>query len=120
MKIIHGKDVPLEDRGGYLVKKMLSEKINSCENNLDGMIQFLTVVLKGKKCKEQYHAKSYETVFFLDAGIGIINGQKYNFEAGDNLFLEPGDRHEFLAIENDLRLYAVRVPNLPEDKINTY
>ncbi len=115
MEIIRKKEQPEEDRGGYLVRKMLSKPIKS-GFSVDSIAEYLTTVPVGGKCREHYHKNSYESVLFLDSGIGIINGEKYQFEEGDNLLLEPGDRHEFIPI-GQLRLFAVRIPDLPQDKI---
>lgn len=120
MKIIRKCNQAEEYRNGYYVRKMLSEKIELGKFSLESIAEYITTIPRGSKCKEQYHQYSYETVFFLDPGIGIINGEKYEFEAGDNLFLEPGDRHEFQATENELKLFAIRIPDLPNDKINIY
>ena len=81
----------------------------------DGIL-FETRLPKGNDFKEQWHEQSTEMVYFLDRGIVIVDGDKYELQGGDILILQPKERHKIIAEYNDVTMLAIRFPNLPDDK----
>ena len=58
-------------------------------------------------------------IYFLTTGHGKIVGKDYTFDKGDLLILDPGEKHEFTAPDNDVTVLALRFPHLPDDKFTT-
>ena len=113
MKIIKRDEIIDEDRGGYFIKRLLTQIFKEAPLNA-GFYE--TTIPKGSKCKEQWHKKSYEAVYFLTSGVAKLNGKEYKFSSGDLVVLEPNEKHEWLAIENEVKMFAMRFPNLLDDK----
>ena len=116
MEIIRKNEVKEEDRGGYYIKRLLTKKLGKFPEDLGF---YHTAIPKGSKCKEQWHEKSYEAVYFLTKGSAKLNGKMYSLEAGDLVVLDPNEKHEWLATENDVSVFALRFPNLIHDKFTT-
>ena len=102
-----------EERGGYKVKNLLSGKFNF---SIEDIAIYETNIPFGGKCKEQWHRQSYELVYFLTQGVGKINGKEYRFDIGDLVMLSPDEKHEFRTIDQEVRVLAIRFPDLPQDK----
>jgi quercetin dioxygenase-like cupin family protein len=113
MKIIRNKETIIEDRGGYLVKKL---HVGEFREKLEDAVFFETSINVGGKFKEQWHKKSSECIIFLSDGLAIVDGVKHECKKGDLLWIEPGEKHKFVAAEEDLKMIAIRFPNLPDDK----
>lgn len=89
MKIIRNKNKEWQEFEGYGKKILLDD-----ENLQNGSVVQEIRVKAGKKVGEHYHKKQTEVFyFFSNEGYWIINEEKYEFEAGDILVIEPNDRH---------------------------
>lgn len=113
MKIIRRNEVSDVDRNGYLIKRLLTSPFQIPPKDV-GFYE--TSIPRGSKCKEQWHKESYESVYFLTDGEAKLKGEIYEFKKGDLVFLEPGEKHEWLALKNEVVLFAMRFPNLLNDK----
>lgn len=78
-----------------------------------------TTIPKGGVCKEQWHKLSYEVVYFLTPSAAKLEGKDYTFEKGDLVILDPNEKHEWTAPDNDVVVLAMRFPNLLDDKYTT-
>lgn len=116
MQIIRRKEVEDIDKGGY-VTKSLTTKI--FEEPPKDMGIYESRIKKGDKCREQWHNKSYELVYFATKGKAKLNGKIYNFEPGDCVILDPGEKHEWIAENNEVVLFAIRFPHLLDDRFVT-
>ncbi len=114
MNIIRLKDVSAEEREGYSIKRLFIESL-SCNPENVGFYE--TTVPKGSICKQHYHEKLDEIIMFLTKAKMKVEKDIYNFEPGDMAILKPGDKHEFIAEENEIKLIAVKLPNIVEDKV---
>lgn len=114
MKIIKLNDVPDEERGGYSIKRLFTEALTQNPQNVGF---FETTVPKGSVCKHHYHTKQDEIIYFITKGKMRVESKFYDFEPGDLVILRPGDKHEFVADENEVKLIAVRLPNIVDDKV---
>jgi len=73
----------------------------------------------GTSMGAHYHREVEETFFILEGrGILRVNGQDVPVAAGMALRVEPGERHDLLALDVPLRGIFVKVPYLPEDKVS--
>ncbi len=113
MEIIRKNEISEEDRGGYFIKRLLTKKFGKFPEDVGF---YHTAIPKGSKCKEQWHKLSYEAVYFLTPGHAKLEGKMYSFEVGDLIVLDPNEKHEWLAIDNDVKVFAMRFPNLLQDK----
>ena len=116
MKIIKRSNIKDEDRGGYIIKRLLTKEFDNLPENV-GFYE--TTIPKGSKCKEQWHKKSYEAVYFLTSGTAKIDGKEHRLNQGDLVVLDPNEKHEWLADENEVKMFAMRFPNLLDDKYTT-
>ena len=114
MKIIRLKDVPIEEKKGYYIKRLFTEFLSSNPKNV-GFYQ--TTVPKGSVCKHHYHEKLDEIILFLTKTKMRVEKDIYDFEPGDIVILKPKDKHEFIAQENEVKLIAVKLPNITDDKV---
>ncbi len=114
MKIIRLKDVPIENKKGYSIKRLFTEFL-SCKPENVGFYE--TTVPIGGVCKHHYHEKLDEVILFLTKAKMRVEKEIYDFEAGDIVILKPKDRHEFIAQDNEVRLIAVKLPNIIDDKV---
>ena len=114
MKIIRINEVPIEERGGYSIKRLCTEELLKNPENI-GFYE--TTIPKGSTCPSHAHENLDEFIIFLSKAVMEINDEIYNFENGDIVVLRPGDKHEFRAIHNEIKLIAIKTPNIPEDKV---
>mgnify|MGYP001571392805 CR=1 FL=1 len=113
MKIIRSGEIDDKNRGNYMVKELGALLLHDYVN--DGIL-FETRLPKGNDFKEQWHEQSTEMIYFLDRGLAIVNGNRYELQKGDILILEPKERHKIIAEYGDVTMFATRFPNLPHDK----
>ena len=59
----------------------------------------------------------YEIIYFITKAKMRVDDEMFSFEPGDMVFLNPGDKHEFVAEDDDIRLIAVKLPNIVDDKV---
>ena len=114
MKVIKINKVPVEDRGEYTIKRLFTEKLH---HNPENVGLYETTIPPGKKVKYHYHASLNEIIIFITAGRMKIGEEMHKFAPGDLVFLESGSAHEIYADENDVRLYAIKLPDNKEDKV---
>ncbi|MGQ9472733.1 MAG: cupin domain-containing protein [Candidatus Caldatribacteriaceae bacterium] len=74
----------------------------------------------GTSMGAHYHEEVEETFFILEGrGILRVNGEEIPVSQGMAFRLEPGEKHDLYTQENSsLRGIFIKVPYLPEDKIN--
>ena len=114
MKVIKINDIPVEDRGKYSIKRLFTEKLNHKPENV-GLYE--TTIQPGKKVKYHYHANLDEVIIFITDGRMKIEGEMRTFSPGDLVFLESGNAHEIYADEKEVKLYAIKLPDIKEDKV---
>lgn len=89
MKIIRSNQKEWLENKGYSKKILLDD-----ENLKNGSLVQEIKIKTGEKAGEHYHQKQTEVFYFLNNfGYWLINGEKYQFEAGDILVIEPNDIH---------------------------
>ena len=116
MEIIRRKEVENIDRGGYIIKRLFTKVFSEPPKDM-GFYE--TTIPKGSRCKEQWHQESYEMVYFMTPCAAILKGEEYTFEKGDLVILDPNEKHEWLAPDHDVVVFAMRLPHLLEDKYTT-
>jgi len=116
MEIVRRKEVEDIERGDYRIKRLFTKIFQKLPENV-GFYE--TTIPKGKVCKEQWHQQSYEVVYFLTHGSAKLKNETYTFEKGDLVILNPGEKHEWQAVDQDLVVFAMRFPNLLKDKYTT-
>ncbi len=90
MKIIKSETKNWLDKKGYSKKIFLEGK----EINFPGAIVQELKIGPGEGADVHYHKKQIEIFYFLTKnGYWMINGEKFTFNIGDVLVLEPLDRH---------------------------
>ncbi len=74
----------------------------------------------GTNMGAHYHEEVEETFFILEGkGILKVNGQEIPVERGMAFRLEPHEKHDLFApCDSSLKGIFIKVPYLPEDKIN--
>ena len=111
--IIRSKEINSIDRGGYIIKRLFTKVFKDAPRDA-GFYE--TTIPKGGICKEQWHKKSYEVVYFLSPANAKIEGNEYYLGKGDLVILDPGEKHEWRAIDRDVTVFAMRFPHLLDDK----
>jgi len=114
MKIIRLKNIPREKKEGYSIKRLLTEKIS---NKPDSIGFYETTVPVRSKCAQHIHERLYEFIYFLTKGKMRIDNKYYKLDPGDIVILHPGDKHEFIADEDEVRIIAIKLPNIINDKV---
>lgn len=114
MKIIRLKDVPVEERGGYSIKRLFTEELSK---NPDNVGFYETTIPQGSVCGHHYHEQLDEIIMFLTKAKMRVEEKVYDFEPKDIVILKPGDKHEFVAEECELKLIAIKLPNIVDDKV---
>lgn len=114
MVIIKIKDVDVEDRGDYSIKRMFTSVLSHSPENA-GIYE--TTIPPNSAVKNHYHAKLDEIIYFITKGFVKINSEEVEFDEGDLLVLESGDAHEIYAKHDEVRLLAIKLPNKVNDKV---
>lgn len=114
MKTIRLKEIPLEERGGYQIKRIVTEKLNFRPENV-GIYQ--TIIPPGNKCPNHAHGQLDEILFFLTRAKVKTESAMLEFEEGDFLIISPGEFHEIIAEEAEVRLIALKIPNIVDDRL---
>ncbi len=90
MKIVKSNDKEWQQKEGYSKKILLNEKDL---NQKGGLVQLIKVK-PNEVADNHYHKKQTEIFYFLTKnGYWMINGEKFTFEIGDTLVIEPNDEH---------------------------
>jgi len=114
MKIIKIKDVSVEDRGEYSIKRMFTTVLSHSPTNA-GIYE--TTIPPNRAVKNHYHANLDEIIYFITKGYVKIDFEEVEFDEGDLLILESGDSHEIYAKDEEVRLIAIKLPNIANDKV---
>jgi len=84
-------------------------------------IDWGVILLKpGERLSPHYHNEVEET-FYIVRGQAqvVVNDKPRKGIPGDAYRMEPGERHEITNVgEDDLKLVFIKVPFLPEDKVD--
>ena len=115
MKIIRLKEVPLEERGGYQIKRIVTEKLNFEPANV-GI--YKTIIPPGSKCPNHAHGQLDEILFFLSRAKVDTKEGMLKFEKGDFLVIKPGEFHEIIAEDQEVSLIALKLPNHIKDRLD--
>ncbi len=114
MKTIKGGSLQWLDKKGYSKKIILSPEELLSSGNLLQEIK----IKPGETATEHFHKIQTEIFYFLtENGYWIINGQKYFFNTGDVLVIEPNDRHTVINESKNDYLYLAFKIRYAEDDI---
>lgn len=114
MKIIRINEVPIENRGDYSIKRLFTENLNHKPENV-GLYE--TTIHPGNKVTYHYHSNLDEVIIFITKGRMKIGKKMHLFSEGDLVFLEKGRAHEIYADDTVVKLYAIKLPDIKEDKV---
>lgn len=117
IKIIRSNEVLSEKRGkygGYSIKRLFTEALNKNPKNL-GFYE--TTIRPKDSVKNHYHKDLDEILYFITKGKVKVNDNIYTFNPGDIIILPPENPHEIIADEEEVRLIAIKLPNIVNDKI---
>jgi quercetin dioxygenase-like cupin family protein len=114
MKVVRTGEVPDEDRGGYSIKRLITENI---QGNPENMGFYLTTIPPGSSVRMHIHPKGLEFLVFLTKGTVSDGVRKVEVGPNDIVYLDPGEKHEISAGGEEARLIAIRCPNFPDDKV---
>ena len=114
MKIIRTKSVDIEERGGYRIRRLATETLPQNAENL-GLYE--TIIPQGSKVGDHAHQDLKEVLLFLTECRVETDEGTCHFDAGDFLVLEAGEFHEIHADRGEVRLIAMKLPNLVGDRL---
>ncbi len=116
VKIIRLNEVPDEIRGGgsYSIKRLLTEPL---KKNPDNAGFYQTTIPPRSAVKNHYHKDLDEFLYFITKGKVRVDTETYEFDPGDIFVLPPGSPHEIFAEDSEVRLIAVKLPNIVDDKV---
>ncbi|MBS3093070.1 sugar nucleotide-binding protein [Candidatus Pacearchaeota archaeon] len=115
-RIIRSKDVPLEDRspyGGYFIKRLFNGQLNDSDENV-GLYE--TIIRPHSTVKSHYHKNLDEILYFFTACFLVIGSEKIEIHPNDTVILPRGVPHEVITQNEEVRLLAIKIPNIVEDK----
>jgi quercetin dioxygenase-like cupin family protein len=115
MKIIRLTEVPIEERGGYRIKRIITKKLNFRPKNI-GVYQ--TIIPPQSRCPNHAHGELDEILFFLTEAKVRTQEDMLEFREGDLLIISPNEFHEIIAEDHEIRLIALKLPNIVTDRIN--
>lgn len=101
--------------GGYrgIIRKITVNK------NVD-VFGFYEIVIPPHSISIDHYHEHFVEVFYLQTPMRIkINGKEFNLAAGTIVVLNPGDRHEEYAGEEEVRYLVFKLPDVKGDKIIT-
>lgn len=114
MKIVKLSEVPIEDRGQYSIRRLFTEKLHHNPKNV-GLYE--TTIPPGEKVSYHYHANLDEVIIFVTNGRMKIGDEMHNFSPGDLVYLDSGSVHEIYADEIEVKLFAIKLPDIKDDKV---
>lgn len=114
MKVIRLREVPDEGRKGYSIKRLFTHLLTENPKNV-GLYQ--TTIPAGSTCPNHSHAHLQEILYFLTEAKVATDSEVYSFKPGDLMILDVGEYHEIVAEGKEVRLIAVKLPNIVEDKV---
>ena len=116
-KIIQSDQIPLEDRtsyGGYSIRRLFTETIDTLAENI-GFYE--TTICPNSIVKNHYHKHSDEILYFFNRGSIRIGSELVSINQNDIVILPRGVPHEVISGNKEIKLLAIKIPNIPEDKI---
>ena len=116
-KIVRSDQVPLEDRGlygGYAIRRLFTELL---PKNAENIGFYETTVRPNNSVKNHYHNNSDEIFYFFTNGILKIGQETVLVQPRDIVILPRGVPHELIANDKEIKLLAIKIPNIPDDKI---
>jgi len=116
VKVIKLNEVPDEIRGGgsYSIKRLLTEPL---KKNPDNVGFYQTTIPPRSAVKNHYHSNLDEFLYFITPGKVRVDSETYSFNPGDILILPPKSPHEIFAEDKEVKLIAVKLPNIVDDKV---
>ncbi len=114
MKVIRLNEIALEERDGYKIKRVATEKLNFRPENI-GLYQ--TIIPPQSKCPNHAHGKLDEIIFFLTKAKVRTQSGILEFRKGDFLVLSHGEFHEIIAEDEEVKLIALKLPNIVDDRL---
>ena len=114
MKIIRFNEIPNEQRKGYSIKRLCTEKLNKNPENI-GFYE--TTIPPHSKVKKHIHQNLDEVLLFLTKAKVRVDSEVHSFNPGDIMILPPDSPHEIFAEEEEVKLIAVKLPNIVDDKV---
>lgn len=116
-KIIRSDQIPLEDRtsyGGYYIRRLFTETIDTLAENI-GFYE--TTICPNSIVKNHYHENLDEIIYFFSKGNIRIGSELVMINPRDVVIIPRGVPHEVISGEEEIKLLAIKIPNIPEDKI---
>jgi len=107
---------PLKNAEGEVFYELIGrgEKLGNTDKHSFGIV----VVKKGYSTNQHYHQTAEETYYFLrGSGTFVINDQKVEVKAGDAVLIEPNERHQLFANEEEVEAIVVCAPAWSIDHI---
>lgn len=116
-KIVGVEDVPVEERGNgrYYIRRVLDEMLSTPPESVG--VYFTSV---RSYVAEHHHRNLDEILIFLTPAAIEINGERYEMQKYDSVFLPRGTNHKIYSNnDQESMLIAVKMPNAKEDKVET-
>lgn len=116
-KIIRSDQIPLEDRtsyGGYSIRRLFTETIDTLAENI-GFYE--TTIHANSIVKNHYHKHLDEILYFFSRGTIRIGSELVMINPKDVVIIPRGVPHEVISGEEEIKLLAIKIPNILEDKI---
>jgi len=114
MKAIKLDNIPVEERGGYKIRRIVTQPLGFKPENI-GLYQ--TIIPKNSKCSNHAHGRLDEIIFFLTKAKVKTKSSMLKFGEGDFLIIGAGEFHEIIAEDEEVRLIALKLPNIEDDRL---
>jgi len=116
MKTIRLDEIPIEERSGYRIKRIATEKLNFNPENI-GI--YKTIIPPQSKCPNHAHVQLDEVLLFLTKAKVKTESGILTFSEGDVLVIGANEFHEIIAENEEVRLIALKMPNIVEDRVDS-
>ena len=85
----------------------------------DGRAEVVEIVMNRKQeTRLHYHQKVMEMFYIIKGSATIyVNNRPYRISEGDFLTIIPNERHKIIAEGDEVRILAVKIPGIEEDRI---
>ena len=115
-KIIRLNEIADEfsEGGNYSIKRLFTQTLTTNPKNV-GFYQ--TTIPPGKRVSDHCHTSLDEFLYFITPAIVKIGEKEEHLETGDLMILFPRTFHEIIAQGHEVRLIAIKIPNIIDDKI---
>ncbi|MFW9918766.1 MAG: cupin domain-containing protein [Candidatus Thorarchaeota archaeon] len=115
MKIYRRKDADTAARAGYHATYIADIEF---PDHIGTAGVILVDVLKATKTSPHSHTMLDEAFIFLNRTRMGVGQDIFEIETGDVVIVEKGEKHWFESYpDEDIRIIAVKLPNLKDDKI---